>query len=175
GELGQGRDVGIPPERKLQAERDRRKSDLAAWWLADGAVVPLGRGLAEDVTPLEGGRRALAVDETPHDASRMFGRPYVDASLIDTRTGPRKVVAERLAHLVGPSPGGRYVLFFRDGQYHAYDLETGKAACLTGGLESSFANTEDDHPTPERAPYPLGGWTKGDATVLLHDRFDVWE
>ena len=48
----------------------------------------------------------LAVDETPHDASRMFGRPYVDAFLIDTRTGERKAVAERLAHLIGPSPGG---------------------------------------------------------------------
>src|SRR5262249_50066200 len=91
------------------------------------------------------------------------------------RTGQRKAVAERLGHLVGPSPGGRYVLFFRDGQYQAYDVETGKAACLTGSLGSSFANKEDDHPTPERMPYPLGGWTKGDATVLLPDRFDVWE
>ena len=174
-EVWHWKDVRILPEQKLQAERDRRKNDLAAWWLADGAVVPLGRGWAEEVTPLEGGRRALAVDETPHDASRMFGRPYVDAFLIDTRTGERKAVAERLAHLIGPSPGGRYVLSFRDGQYHAHDVETGKSACLTAGLKSSFADVEDDHPTPERSPYPLAVWTKGDATVLLHDRFDVWE
>ena len=104
---------------------------------------------------------ALAVNETPHDASRMFGRPYVDAFVIDTRTGERKAVAERLAHLVGPSPGGRYVLSFRDGQYHAYDVETGKTECLTAGLKSTFADDEDDHPTPERAPYPLGGLDQG--------------
>ena len=77
-EVWHWKDVRILPEQKLQAERDRRKNDLAGWWLAEGAVVPLGRGWAEEVTPLEGGRRALAVDETPHDASRMFGRPYVD-------------------------------------------------------------------------------------------------
>jgi acetyl esterase/lipase len=174
-EVWHWKDVRILPEQKLRAERDRRKNDLAAWWLADGNVVPLGRGWAEEVTPLEGGRSALAVDETPHDVSRMFGRLYVDVYLIDTRTGERKAIAEGLAHLVGPSPGGRYLLYFKNGQFHAYDVKTGKAACLTGGLTSSFANIEDDHPTPERAPYPIGGWTKGDVTVLLHDRFDVWE
>ena len=77
----------------------------------------------------------MAVDETPHDPSRMFGRPYADAFLIDTRTGERKAVAERLAHLIGPSPGGRYVLSFRDGHYYAYDVETGKTACLTAEPE----------------------------------------
>jgi dipeptidyl aminopeptidase/acylaminoacyl peptidase len=174
-EVWHWKDVRLLPEQKLRAERDRRKNDLAAWWLADGKVVPLGRGWAEEVTPLEGGRCALAVDETPHDASRIFGRPYVDVFLIDTRTGERKTVFEGLAHLVGPSPGGRFVLYFRDGQYHAYDVKTDSVACLTGSLTSSFANIEDDHPTPERMPYPLGGWTKGDTTVLLHDRFDVWE
>ena len=98
-EVWHWKDVRILPEQKLQAERDRRKNDLAAWWLADGAVVPLGRGWAEEVTPLEGGRRALAVNETPHDASRMFGRPYVRC--VPHRHPDRRAEGRRRA--AGPS------------------------------------------------------------------------
>ena len=176
------KDVRIIPEQKLRAERERRKSVLAPWWLADGKFVPLGGDWAEVVTPLKGGKHALAIDETPHDPSMMFGRPYSDVYLIDTRTGERKMVAERLRFaLGGGSPEGRYFAYFLDDHYWVYDVQTGKATSLTKGAPTSFANREDDHPTPERMPYGSGrgspaiAWTKGDKTVLIHDRYDLWE
>ncbi len=174
-EVWHWKDVKIIPEQKLQAERERRKSTLAAWWPGDGAFVTLGHDWAEEVTPLKGGKHAVGVDETPHDPSRMFGRPYVDVFVIDTKTGERKPVAMKLAHLVGASPEGKYILGFRDDHYFAHEVATGKVIDLTRAIQTSFANKQDDHPTPERAPYALGGWTKGDASVLLHDRYDVWE
>jgi dipeptidyl aminopeptidase/acylaminoacyl peptidase len=176
------KDVRIIPEQKLRADRDRKKGALAAWWLTDGKFVPLGGDWAEDVTPLKGGKHALAVDETPHDPSRMFGRPYSDVYLVDTRTGERKMIAEHLRFPLGSSPEGRYVLYFRDDQYWAFDSETGKTVGLTQIAPTSFANREDDHPTPERGPYGSGGfggvsvaWTKGDASILIYDRYDLWE
>jgi dipeptidyl aminopeptidase/acylaminoacyl peptidase len=180
-EVWHSKDVRIIPEQKLRADRDRKKSTLVAWWLADGKFVPLGGDWAEEITPLKGGKHALAVDETPHDPSRMFGRPYSDIYLLDTRTGERKKVAEHLRFSLGASPEGRYVLYFRDDHYWAYDVESGKAINLTKDAPTSFGNREDDHPAPERMPYGMGftgtavAWTKGDASVLIHDRYDVWE
>jgi dipeptidyl aminopeptidase/acylaminoacyl peptidase len=180
-EVWHSKDVRIIPEQKLRADRDRKKSTLAAWWLADGKFVPLGGDWAEEVTPLKGGQHALAVDETPHDPSRMFGRPYSDAYLVDTRTGGRRVVAEHLRFLLGASPEGRYVLYFRDDHYWAFDVRSGETVELTKGAPTSFANREDDHPAPERSPYSVGfsgspaAWTKGDASILIHDRYDLWE
>ena len=37
-----------------------------------------------------------------------------------------------------------------------------------------FDNETDDHPA-EPPAWGLAGWTKGDASVLLYDRFDIWE
>ena len=53
---------------------------------------------------------------------------------------------------------------------------TGDAAPrnLTGALGVSFEDETWDTPEPSR-PYGVAGWTGGDASVLLYDRYDVWE
>ena len=37
-----------------------------------------------------------------------------------------------------------------------------------------FDKETDDHPS-ETPAWGLAGWTKGDKSVLLYDRFDIWE
>jgi hypothetical protein len=37
-----------------------------------------------------------------------------------------------------------------------------------------FEQETDDHPSADPA-WGLAGWTKGDKSVLIYDRYDVWE
>ena len=46
---------------------------------------------------------------------------------------------------------------------------------LTGQIDSVFVNMEDDHPIAYRRGYGFGGWLTGEKSVLLYDRFDVWQ
>ena len=52
----------------------------------------------------------------------MFGPVYRDLYAIDVATGKREQVVEKVQLSEGPSPSGRYLLWLKTDQYHAYDL-----------------------------------------------------
>ena len=52
---------------------------------------------------------------------------------------------------------------------------TARASNLTGKIKSVFVNMEDDHPVPERRAYGLAGFTTGEKSVIVYDRFDLWQ
>ena len=45
---------------------------------------------------------------------------------------------------------------------------------LTGKLGVRFDDESSDTPEPARA-YGSAGWTSGDRSVLLYDKYDIWE
>ena len=54
-------------------------------------------------------------------------------------------------------------------------MASGRRADLTGALQSVRFDDEQFDSPDEPTPYGLAGWTKDDARVLVHDRYDVWE
>jgi dipeptidyl aminopeptidase/acylaminoacyl peptidase len=60
-------------------------------------------------------------------------------------------------------------------QYWTCDLATAKHTNITAGLATSFIDLKDDHPVEQKPPFGTGGWTKDDRSVLLYDRYDVWD
>lgn len=173
-EVWHTRDVVIVPERKVQARFDASRSRIAAWHLDGNRVVLLADSILTDVT-LSDGQYAIGLDFGPWDQERRFGPSYRDLYAIDTESGARVRFAERVQFQYGVSPGGRYMLYVRDGDYWTYDARTERHVNLTGELPTSFVNTENDHTIEEKPPYGTGGWTTGDRTVLLYDRYDIWE
>ena len=73
------------------------------------------------------------------------------------------------------SPTGHYAMYQEGGNWWSVDLSTGARSNLTGKIKSVFVNMEDDHPVHERRPYGVGGWTTGDRSVILYDRYDLWQ
>jgi dipeptidyl aminopeptidase/acylaminoacyl peptidase len=105
----------------------------------------------------------------------MWGEGGADVYTVDTRTGARRRVAERIPFDPQLSPGGRYVLYFgRDRRWHAFDNTTGRTADLTGRVAARFDQETWDTPS-DPAPWGVAGWTEGDRSVLIYDRYDVWE
>ena len=176
-EVWHARDVETMPEQKLRAQTDRQKNMLAVWHFETGRFVQLARNLDETVTPIKGGKYALARDNTPYQTDGMFGRGRTDLYLIDIATGERKSVLQRLNSQASASPGGRYLLYFKENHYWTYDLKSGAHTNITkaAATPSSFENREDDHPVEQKQPYGIAGWTKDDGSVIVYDQYDVWE
>lgn len=170
-------DVEIIPRQEVQAEQDRRDNYLAAWHLGENASdrwTRLGTEKTEDVQVLEGGARAVGLDQTPYQEERMFGPVYHDLYVIDVATGERERVAQKVQFWQGPSPGGRYLLWLKDDQYHAYDTQQETTATLTGDLPVPVVDRDDDRTIEQKPPFGVAGWTAGDQSVLVYSEYDVW-
>jgi dipeptidyl aminopeptidase/acylaminoacyl peptidase len=173
-EVWHSMDVDIIPEQKVRANLDRSRSHLVAWHLSADRMARLGDDQVEDVS-LSDGRYAIGLDGKPYDRDRMFGPAYRDLYVIDVQTGERKLAAERVQFQQGISPGGRYLLFVRDDHYWTYDVASGRTTSITERIPTSFINLDNDHTIVEKPPYGTGGWTKDDRSVLLYDKYDIWE
>jgi dipeptidyl aminopeptidase/acylaminoacyl peptidase len=174
-EVWHAADVDIIPEQKVRASRDRDANHLAVWHLGADRFVQLGDSLIEDVTLAEGQRVAIGGDRVTYERERMFGPVYRDQYLIDPATGERKKIAERVQFAFGTSPGARYFLYLQDDHYWSYDLRTGAQVNLTARVATSFVNHEDDHTVEQKPPFGVAGWTKNDRSVILYDKYDLWE
>lgn len=72
------------------------------------------------------------------------------------------------------APGGKFLSYFREGKWWAYEFEKEMHHDLTGKLPHPFHKESFDWPD-EPPAYGIMGWVPSDAAVLLYDRYDVWE
>lgn len=96
--------------------------------------------------------------------------------LIDIETGDRTRITEDLFGYASASPGGRYIVYFdRDEQdWFCFDTELSETSNMTEGMTISFADELWDMPDAPRA-YGIAGWTDQDESVIIRDRYDLWE
>jgi dipeptidyl aminopeptidase/acylaminoacyl peptidase len=173
-EIWHAGDIRVVPHQKNIDRRLRQENFLTAWHLDSGRIVRLGDDLTEVVRLLEGQRFAVGLDATPYEEyGRFFPEPD-DLYRIDVATGEKTPIQERVSayYLSG---AGRYVMYLDDEQFWTYDLESGTRVQISGEVSTPLVNMEDDHPRPERFPYGVAGWTSGDSSVIVYDRYDLWE
>jgi dipeptidyl aminopeptidase/acylaminoacyl peptidase len=174
-EVWHWQDVNVISEQKLTAARDRDRNAPAAWHLSTGKLVQLSDNLKEDVRLPRTGSRALALDGVPYQNDAMFGRNFVDVYKIDLDSGARTEVAKHLIPPVEFSPGGRYAMNFREGDFWVYDLDSGTSRNLTKDSKIALTNRENDYPVSQKPAYGVAGWTKADRSVIVYDTNDLWE
>jgi dipeptidyl aminopeptidase/acylaminoacyl peptidase len=173
-EVWHSADVDIIPEQKVRANLDRSRHMLVAWHVDSDAFVQISDDPLQDVTTAEA-RMAVVLDGRRYGQDRMFGPVYRDMYTVDLQTGERTRAVERVQFQYGPSPAGRYLLYVRDGHYWTYDARTGRHVNITKDVPTSFINLDNDHTIEEKPPFGTGGWTRDDRSVLLYDRYDIWE
>jgi dipeptidyl aminopeptidase/acylaminoacyl peptidase len=176
-EVWHWKDENVISEQKLTANRDRDRNVTAAWSIAAGKLTALSTNDHEDVRLPKRGNRALALDGTPYVTDSMFGRRFDDVYKVDMTTGARSQIAKHMIPPVDFSPGGKYALNFKDGQFFAYDLESGTNKNISADAKSvsGFTNKENDYPVAQKPPYGIAGWTKDDKSVIVYDAYDLWE
>jgi dipeptidyl aminopeptidase/acylaminoacyl peptidase len=94
---------------------------------------------------------------------------------IDVQTGERLKIVEGTSFPWGVSPEGDFLAHFGDGAYHVVDVATGATRVISGDVDVELNNVDFDHPVAEKPPFGLAGWTEDNRSVLVYDKYDVWQ
>jgi len=157
-------------------EKEPRRTKVALWSLESNDCREL-MSEQENVLLFAGKHRfALTADKLKHEPQWDY-EAGLDFSITDLEHGEKTAFLEKhspVMHHVLPSPGGKYILYFRDRQWVAYDLKTKIAKSLTANLNVVF--DDELHDTmQERQAYGVAGCIEDDKAVLIYDRYDIWE
>ncbi len=170
------RDADLQTRQKARVEEDKKRTYLAVYHLRDKRFAQLADAEMPQASWVEGGNRALGISDRPYRPLVSWDGEYNDYYVVDLADGGRRKVIDRSRFAATLSPGGQYILHFNHnlGRYFAVRTADGKSFDLTGNLRVSFQDETADTPEPAR-PYGVAGWTDGDRSVLLYDRYDIWE
>jgi dipeptidyl aminopeptidase/acylaminoacyl peptidase len=170
------KDPFLQPMQKVQAEEEEKRSYVAVVHLDSGRLVPLASPDMPELALTDEATTMLGASDVPYRHVISWDGDYNDYYLVNLREGTRKKVLEKIHFDARLSPGGRYVLFFDDQErdWISVRVSDGVRANLTEKLGARFEDEDWDTPDQPR-PYGFAGWVEGDRSVLLYDRYDIWQ
>ena len=169
------KDRTLQPTQRINAARDRIITYSAVYYPSTKKLVQLAADSTPQVTLSENGNLAVANSRERYMIESMWGDGGTDVYIIDPMTNSRKLIREKINGTAQLSPDAKYAVFYDKKNWYSYNVATGKTVSLTTALPKvHFDNETDDHPA-EPPSWGLAGWTRGDASVLLYDHFDIWQ
>jgi dienelactone hydrolase len=170
-------DLDVMPKQKINARNDFQRNLLAAWHVESGSLTQLGHSFTEQVTPVKKQALGWVADWKSYAFDRTIGRPAADLFLVDLGTGERTKIREHLIedYYVQASPSGHYLLYFQDDHYWTVNTASHVIVNITKNVKTSFMDRESDYVQKQKAGFGVAGWTKDDASVILYDKFDLWQ
>lgn len=174
-------DYQIQPQQKVNLDKALKKVYEAVINLDHPQeIIPLTTAMWDKITIADegNGNWALSQDKTKYYIhSQWDDDEYTDLAIVNMNTGERRSVATKVNAKAQVSPDGKYLIWYNwnDSAFFTYNIEKEQTINLTHNLGVNFYDEEDDHPNYP-SPYdtdPL--WTKGDKSVLINDRYDIWK
>ena len=177
-EIWHTNDVRVVTEQRSNEQRDLRATTLAAWRMADHAVVTLASDPTERITVLEGDAFATEIDRKPYAWGQKFGRADEDVWAIEIAHGTRKKLLTKVRHVFGADPTGTRMPWFDGRDYWTVNIATGARTNLTATLRATkqvdFVDRDDDHPNDVLPPIGAPTWTRDGTGLLVNSAYDVW-
>ncbi len=167
-------DPRIVTHQKASWEREHDRLYRAVFHRGTGDVAVLADPSMPDIEVPERGPYAMGWSSEPYLKEMTWSGRSRDLYAVRLSDGARTLVATGVRERSSLSPDGRFIAYFEDGRWLLADPASGASRDITGALDVSFADEENDEPRPA-APYGIAGWIEGDRAVLLYDRYDVWE
>ncbi len=170
------KDPLLQPMQKVRADEEKKRTYRAVLQLKDKRFVQLASEDLPELTVNDGPDVALGLSDVPYQQALSWDADHFDVYAVKLQDGSRRKLAEKSRFSATLSPGGGYVLTFDAGdtQWYAIRVSDGVKTNLTGKLGVRFDDESTD--TPEPAPsYGTAGWSSADRSVLLYDKYDIWE
>jgi len=170
------KDPLLQPMQKAQADEEKKRNFTAVVHLKEKKLVPLASPEMPTVVLSDDAKLGLGSSDIPYRQLVSWDQGYNDYYLVNIMDGSRKKIREKSPNSMEFSPGGSHLIYYadQDRAWYSYRILDGKTFNLTAGLGVKFENEEHDTPDDPR-PYGFAGWTEGDKTVLIYDRYDIWE
>ena len=168
-------DRRLQSQQEVQETNDRSFSYLAEYRVQPKTFIRLADEDLRQVSLAPKQRFAIGQDDREYQLlGNLDGRRFQDIYVIDVATGARRLALKRARWYNGPSPDGKSFLYYEDGNYHVYAMDSGQTRNITLNAPTSFVDTEDDH-NVVNPPAGSIGWTRDSASVLLTDNWDIWQ
>jgi dipeptidyl aminopeptidase/acylaminoacyl peptidase len=166
----------IQPMQRVRAQQERTRTYRAVVHLSDRRFLQLATEDLPTVNAEEDPARALGTSDLPYRKEMSWDATYTDVYVVDVKSGQHRKMLEHWRAAASLSPGGKYLLAFDEanGDWIASRASDGQKVNLTEKLDVNF--WQEDHDTPNLPPaYGSAGWTADDKSVLLYDKYDIWE
>lgn len=170
------KDVVPQPVQIVQIQQTRRATYPAAITVTTGKFVRLGDELMRTVTNAASNNVAIGRSDTAYRGEIAWGASRADLFKVDLNTGVRTPIEKSLSRTYGTSPDSKWFLYLKNKQVIAFNLDNGKPVTLDATTipGKTYVNDDDDH-AYEKPIWGVGGWTRDGKSVLLYDKFDVWQ
>ncbi|MFV0170956.1 prolyl oligopeptidase family serine peptidase [Empedobacter falsenii] len=174
------KDEFIQPQQLKNLEREKKRSYLSVIDFSDPEKVTQLADLdMNQVEILNEGNSNFALG-TSDNAYRLISNWDLtrrrDYYIVNVKNGQRELFAKGLAGRVEMSPNGKFAVYYNaeNGLWSSYNIETKQTKVLNKKLKVKFYDEENDSPTLAQA-YGVAYFTDNDETVLIKDRYDIWE
>jgi dipeptidyl aminopeptidase/acylaminoacyl peptidase len=166
----------LQPMQKVRADEDRKRNYRAVIHLKDKQFVQLETPDVPTLSLSEDSAHAIALSDVPYQKAESWDSSYSDLYSLNLQDGSRRKLVEQTRFGSSLSPGGGWAIYFdyKDNNWYSVRPADAKVTNLTAKLGVHFEDESSDTPEPPRA-FGNAGWTDGDRTLLLYDKYDVWE
>lgn len=172
-EIWNGNDKWLYPEETRNGRFE--KADKSAVWIPQSHFFSQ---LSTNELPKIAltGHQDFAILSNPKDyepqAELNSPRDYY---LLNLKTFKKTLFLEKLKderYNVNPSPGGRYIAYFKEGDWWVYSLKENKHTNITAKIQTKFTAREEFFNPESVCGNP--GWSFDDNEILLYDKYDIW-
>jgi dipeptidyl aminopeptidase/acylaminoacyl peptidase len=174
-DLWHWKDVQIQPTQLLQVNQAINRTYQGIVNLQTKKFTRLTDDDFPSVTLSDNASVGLQSTGVPYALSNTWGDGGNDVYVVDPATGMRKEIAKKIGGQAQLSVGAKYIAWYDKAHWFTYNIATGKTVDLNAALKSVHFEQENSSQTGEPAAWGLAGWTKDDASVLIYDRYDIWQ
>lgn len=171
------KDEYLQPQQLRSLDRDLKRSYLAVWDIASGNMVQLADPKLPQVMPSAEGDGAYFTGSTDVQTrlqAQWRGRSFDDVFAVRVSDGARIPVIKGLNGNALPSPSGRYIFWYDATTRQYVTWSSGQTHRISSKVAVPLYDERFDMPD-DPMPYGILRWTKGDSSLLVYDRYDVWK
>ena len=165
-----------PPQENINLDKWKKKGCPLVVDIASGRTTLISNDKKADVKVPDrwDGDWALLLDPEDNIIQRQWDYLAPTAAYaVNVADGKREKIGELPAGEGEVSPAGRYMVWYADKTWYAYDTTDGTTADISSAIPFPVWMEDDDHPmNPEQ--YGAAGWADNDEAFLIYDRHDIW-
>jgi len=171
------KDDYLQPYQLKNLNRELNRSYLTVYDFSLDAIHQLASPAIPTVVLAEDGDADWALgmsDEGKRIEFQWMGSTRKDIYSISMRDAGKKKIKENLSGWAQISSTGKYIVWYDNELKNYFSWNGEKVNKISGSVTTPLYDEENDIPTDPDS-YGLMGWLKDDESLLVYDRYDIWQ